>query len=65
MILGYVVNPFLTWKILLKTNANLKEDLKEFEEAFEKCHACMHGLIHDGQLRACPSCLLGLMYVCR
>ncbi len=23
----------------------------------------MHGLIHDGRLRACPSCLLGLMYV--
>jgi len=23
----------------------------------------VHGLIHDGQLRACPSCLLGWMYV--
>ncbi len=22
------------------------------------CHARMHGLIHDGRLRACPSCLL-------
>jgi len=28
-----------------------------------QCHAHMHGLIHDGQLRACQSCLLGLMYV--
>ncbi len=25
----------------------------------------IHGLIHDGQLRACPSCLLGLMYAFR
>jgi len=25
----------------------------------------MHGLIHDGRLRACHSCLLGLMYVHR
>jgi hypothetical protein len=25
----------------------------------------VHGLIHDGQLRACPSCLLGLMYAFR
>jgi hypothetical protein len=29
------------------------------------CHACMHGLIHDGQLWACQSCLLRLMYVIR
>jgi len=29
----------------------------------DNCHAHMHGLIHDGQLRACHSCLLGLMYV--
>jgi hypothetical protein len=29
------------------------------------CHARMHGLIHDGRLRACPSYLLGLMYSCR
>ncbi len=29
------------------------------------CHAHIHGLIHDGQLWACPSCLLGLMYVYR
>jgi len=29
------------------------------------CHACMHGFIHDGWLRACQSCLLGLMYVLR
>jgi hypothetical protein len=29
------------------------------------CHAYMHGLIHDGQLQACQSCLLGLMYVFR
>jgi len=29
------------------------------------CHARMHGLIHDGQLRACPSYLLGLMYGCK
>jgi hypothetical protein len=27
------------------------------------CHARIHGLIHDGRLRACPSYLLGLMYV--
>jgi hypothetical protein len=27
-------------------------------------HARMHGLMHDDWLRACPSCLLGLMYVC-
>jgi len=26
------------------------------------CHARMHGLIHDGRLRACQSCLLGLIY---
>jgi hypothetical protein len=28
------------------------------------CHCVMpiHGLIHDGQLRACPSCLLGLRF---
>jgi len=25
-------------------------------------HARMHGLIHDSRLRACHSCLLGLMY---
>jgi hypothetical protein len=25
-------------------------------------HAHMHDLIHDGQLRACQSCILGLMY---
>jgi hypothetical protein len=29
------------------------------------CHACIHGLIHDARLQACPSCLLGLMYVYR
>jgi len=29
------------------------------------CHAHMHGLIHDNRLRACQSCLLGLMYVFR
>jgi len=29
----------------------------------DNCHACMHGLIHDDQLQACQSCLLGLMYV--
>ncbi len=29
------------------------------------CHACMHGFIHDGQLQASQSCLLGLMYVLR
>jgi hypothetical protein len=29
----------------------------------DSCHACMHGLIHDGQLRACQSCDLGLMYI--
>ncbi len=28
-------------------------------------HARMHGLIHDGRLQACQSCLLGLMYVLR
>jgi len=31
----------------------------------DNCHARMHGLIHDGWLRACQSCLLGLMYVLR
>jgi len=31
----------------------------------DSCHAHMHGLIHDGRLRACQSCLLGLMYVFR
>ncbi len=36
MILGQVVNPFLAWQILLKTNVNLKEDLDKFGEAFEK-----------------------------
>jgi hypothetical protein len=29
------------------------------------CHARMHGLIHDGQLQASQSCLLGLMYTFR
>jgi len=29
------------------------------------CHARMHGLIHDGRLWACQSCLLGLMYALR
>jgi len=29
------------------------------------CHAHMHGLIHDGRLRACQSCLLGLIYALR
>jgi hypothetical protein len=29
----------------------------------DSCHARIHGLIHDGRLRACPSYLLGLMYV--
>jgi hypothetical protein len=28
-------------------------------------HARMHGLIHDSRLRACQSCLLGLMYILR
>jgi hypothetical protein len=28
-------------------------------------HAHMHDFMHDGQLRACQSCLLGLMYVLR
>lgn len=28
-------------------------------------HACMHGLKHDGQLQACPSCFLRLMYILR
>ncbi len=31
----------------------------------DSCHARMHDLIHDGRLQACPSCLLGLLYVCR
>jgi hypothetical protein len=30
-----------------------------------RCHARMHGLIHDGRLWACQSCLLRLMYVLR
>jgi len=29
------------------------------------CHARMHGLMHDGRLRACPSYLLGLLYGCK
>jgi len=29
------------------------------------CHTHMHGLIHDGQLQACQSCLLGLMDIFR
>jgi hypothetical protein len=29
------------------------------------CHARMNGLIHDNWLRACQSCLLGLMYALR
>jgi hypothetical protein len=28
----------------------------------DKCHARMHGFIHDGGLQACQSCLLGLVY---
>jgi hypothetical protein len=28
-------------------------------------HACIHGLIHDVRLRACPLCLLRLMNVFR
>jgi hypothetical protein len=28
----------------------------------DSCHARIHGLIHDGQLQACPSCFLRLMY---
>jgi hypothetical protein len=31
----------------------------------DNCHTCMHGLIHDGWLRACQSCLLRLMYIFR
>jgi len=31
----------------------------------DNCHARMHGLIHDGRLRACSSYFLGLMYDCR
>jgi hypothetical protein len=31
----------------------------------DNCHARMHGLIHDAQLRTCQSCFLGLMYVLR
>jgi hypothetical protein len=31
----------------------------------DNCHARMHSLIHDGRLRACPSCFLRLLYVCR
>jgi len=31
----------------------------------DRCHACMHGFIHDGRLWACQSCLLRLMYVFR
>jgi hypothetical protein len=32
---------------------------------FTMCYAHTHGLIHDGRLWACPSWLLGLMYVLR
>jgi hypothetical protein len=31
----------------------------------DNCHARMHGPIHDGRLRACQSCLLGLIYILR
>ncbi len=36
-----------------------------FERADVGCHANMHGLMHDGRLRACPSYLLGLLYGCK
>ncbi len=32
---------------------------------FHDCRVRMHGLIYDGRLWACQSCLLGLMYVLR
>jgi len=38
----------------------ISQNPKDAKEDF--CHACMHGLIHDGQLRACQLCLLGSMY---
>jgi hypothetical protein len=31
----------------------------------DSCPAHTHDLIYDGRLWACPSWLLGLMYVCR
>ncbi len=43
----------------------LKNELKLFKCLRGNCHARMHGLMHDGRLRACPSYLLGLLYGCK
>jgi len=50
----------LVWRFLWVAIVIQKEKLECIQ-----CHARMHGLIHDGRLRACQSCLLGLMYVFR
>jgi hypothetical protein len=49
--------------LIITLNVLMYEDGKV--HYFFLCHAHMHGLIHDGWLRACQSCLLGLMYVFR
>ncbi len=52
------------WQIRI-ASGNIEEVLGESSDFIALCHAHTHGLIHDGQLWACPSWLLGLMYVCR
>ncbi len=63
------------YKLKVKLIANVKITTSERWKALAKggglcnfkhvgkgdCHAHIHGLIHDGQLQAWPSCLLGLV----
>jgi len=44
---------------------NEKNRMKVKMKLVNMCHVRMHGLMHDGRLRACPSCLLGLLYIHR
>jgi hypothetical protein len=48
------------WVVLTFSNHS-----KGVEPRFLVCHAHMHGLMHDGRLRACPSYLLKLLYGCK
>jgi hypothetical protein len=53
-------------EFLVPIKGHLKPIILEVSSTYGwVCHARMHGFIHDGRLWACPSCLLGLMYVLR
>jgi hypothetical protein len=52
------LNPHYLWEAKI-LNPHIKHGtfLVEFDDRIKTiCHVRMHGLIHDGQLRACQSC---------